>query len=598
LGLLHGKHLKKPKGETQFLEENMKPRSIRATLLVLILMVVVACGTAEAPEPTASPPADPTATSAEGGTSQPTATPQVAAPPADVEGNPGNLTVMVGDLATERFDPVFTSGPGTPNYVSILHGTLLATNEKTEMLPGIAEEWSLSADGLVWSFTIREGVKFHDGSEVTPEDVRWTLEHSFGPQAVEYAASGTGQRISRAMDKIEASGTNEVSVITKEPVTDFLLNIRSDAGSNWYGILPKRDTVGDTAEAVAYDNNPVGAGFMELQKHVPASVMTFERFEDFYYQPDNGFPEDKRVSFQSLDMFLVTEESTRVAALRSGEADLVPVSVASKQQVETGGGRVVFGQEGLFVEAHLIGCYKPEYPCHDKRVRHALDYAINKNLIRDQLYGGPEIFQVKGWWVVTPSTMGYTPEIDPWPFDPDKARQLMAEAGYPEGQGFGKLIVNTAPSTSMPFQVEAAQIVADMWRRELGLDVEVRVNDSTGLRELERSGQLHGQVLWQESSARPDATGKVSNAYADPESTIRIHEDPEIFTLVNETFGILEVEEKAEASTNLFLRLREESYQLGIGYANIPWGVGPRVETWDPYPLSSHPTALHTITLK
>jgi hypothetical protein len=99
--------------------------------------------------------------------------------------------------------------------------------------------------------------------------------------------------------------------------------------------------------------------------------------------------------------------------LRSGEADLVPVRVASKRQVETGGGRVVFGQAGLFCGGHLIGCYKSQYPCHDKRDGYALDYAINKELIRNRLYGRPEVFQVKGWWAVTPSTMGYTTELDP-----------------------------------------------------------------------------------------------------------------------------------------------------------------------------------------
>jgi hypothetical protein len=145
----------------------------------------------------------------------------------------------------------------------------------------------------------------------------------------------------------------------------------------------------------------------------------------------------------------------------------------------------------------------------------------------------------------------------------------------------------------MPFQMEAAQIVANFWRRELGLDVEVRVNDSTGLRDMEWSGQLHGQVLWQESSARTNTTGKVSNAYADPESTIRIHEDPQIFRLANETFGILDVEKRPDASTKVYPRRREESYQLGIRYANIPWGVGPRrnmgaLSFIFPFPCSSH----------
>jgi ABC-type transport system substrate-binding protein len=77
-----------------------------------------------------------------------------------------------------------------------------------------------------------------------------------------------------------------------------------------------------------------------------------------------------------------------------------------------------------------------------------------------------------------------------------------------------------------------------------------------------------------------------------------VHEDPEIFRLVQETFGILDPDKRAEASKKLFVRLREEAYDIPLGYTNIPWGVGPRVQTWEPYPLAPYPSALHTITLK
>jgi peptide/nickel transport system substrate-binding protein len=570
---------------------------ILTMLLGLTLVLAVACGAAEQPsEPTAAPAAEPTA-AAKSKPTQPTATPQMAALPAQVEVNPGKLTIMVGDLASEQFDGTFLGGkPGGHNYGRIMHAHLISTNERMEMVPGIAEDWSFSADGLIWTFTIREGVKFHDGSEVTPEDVLWSLQHTFGPQAVEYASS-TAARLARALDKIESSGPNEVSLTTPEPFTELAFFV-AESGPYWYTVMPKRDEVHNEQAELAYESNPIGAGFMRLVEHVPASVMKLERFEDYYYQPANGFPEDKRVKFQLLDMFLAPEEATRVAALRAGEADMVPASLATKEQVEAGGGRLMMGQEGVIMNVKLEGCYEPQYPCHDKRVRQALDYAIDKELIRDRLYGGPEAFQVKGWNVVTPSTIGYTPDVDPRPFDPDKARQLLADAGYPNGKGFGKLIVNTWPSTSMPLQVEAAQVGADMWRRELGLDVEVRVGDSTGMQEMERTGQLNGQIYWRDNDTRKDPTSIIGGSYGDPEYPTRAHEDPELFRVVQETIQILDPDERAEAYKKLVLRLRDESYYLSIGYANLPWGVGPRVEAWNPYPLTQYPSALHTLTLK
>ena len=107
-----------------------------------------------------------------------------------------------------------------------------------ELVPGIASEWGLSTDGLTWTFTIREGVKFHDGSEVTPEDVLWSLQHTFGPQAIEYASS-TAARLSRALDKIEPSGPDEVSLTTKEPLNELAFFV-AEAGPYWYTIMPKR----------------------------------------------------------------------------------------------------------------------------------------------------------------------------------------------------------------------------------------------------------------------------------------------------------------------------------------------------------------------
>src|ERR671918_1737749 len=158
------------------------------TLLGIIMVLAVAFGGAPAaPEPTTAPAAEPTAALGVGETSQPTATPQAAAPPTEVEVNPGELMVMVGDFASERFDVAFSLGlAGDLNYGRILHGFLISDNEQREMVPGIANDWNLSDDGLTWTFTIREGVKWHDGTELVPEDVLWTFQHLFGPEAGEH----------------------------------------------------------------------------------------------------------------------------------------------------------------------------------------------------------------------------------------------------------------------------------------------------------------------------------------------------------------------------------------------------------------------------
>jgi peptide/nickel transport system substrate-binding protein len=586
---------------------------ILTMLLGLTLVLVLACGSAAEPtavsDPTATtaadaaPAAEPTAVPATGETSQPTATPQMAAPPAEVEVNPGTVIWMIGSFGNERFD--YTFNTAGHDYARQIHGFLISSDVeegRRVLAPGIAKDWEFSADGLTWTLTIREGVKFHDGSDLTAEDVSWSLAHCMGPQAMEYAMGGDCVAVSQIMNRVEQSGPDQVNVTTQIPVAEFPQMI-SEATGSWAGVVyPGRETLHNETEETAYDNNPIGVGLLKLVDHVPAQVMKFEQFDDYYYQPANGFPTDKRVKFQFLDLFLVPEEATRVAAIRAGDADIAPVGVALRDQVEAGGGRLVFAPEGSYFRVRLYGCWNlPEMPrpCDDKRVRQALGYALDKELMRDTLYGGPDVFQVKGWTVVTPSTIGYTPELDPFPFDPDKARQLLADAGYPNGEGFGKLIVNTWVSTTTPLMVESAQLAAEMWRRELGIDTEVRVGDEAALKEASSlTKELHGQVLWRDNETRIDAADTIRSGYGSTESVSRVHNSAELFDFIKESTAVFDPAEREVALNEAFLRLRDEGYDINVGYLNIPFAVGPRIQTWEPYPLAFYPSALHTITLK
>jgi peptide/nickel transport system substrate-binding protein len=522
------------------------------------------------------------------------------------EVHPGKLTWMIASFGNERFEYLVSRGTGH-DMARILHGFMISSDiveGKREFAPGILTDWAVSEDGLNWMLTVREGVKFHDGTDLTAEDVTWSLQHNIGPQAVEH---GGTQTLAFNMDRIEQTGPNNVSVTTKAVHLDLAERI-SDASGVWFGaVFPKRTALHDDELEKAYDRNPIGAGAMKFVKHVPVELMSFERFDDYYHQPENGFSSDKRVNFTELDLRLVPEEATRVAALRAGEVDIAPVTLGAREQVKAGGGRLVFGPEGVVFQPRISGCWNRPgrlLPCDDKGVRQALQYALDKELIRDRLFG-EEVLEVKGWTVVTPSTIGYSPGLDPFPFDPDKARQLMTEAGYktptnPEGKDFGKLIINTWVSTSSPLMVESAQLASEMWRKELGIDAEVRVGEEAALKKASSlTEDLHGEVLWRDNEARIDASGTVANNFGNPERISRMSDDPEVIALTQEVSRILDLVEREKAlRERLYPRLRDEAYWISIGYINIAWGVGSQVATWDPYPLAFYPSALHTITLK
>ena len=396
----------------QSIAKSLQPWRILGPAVVLLLVLAVACGgaaqstSAPPPEAKVTPAPEAKATLAPEAIAQPTAVPAPTSPPvvAEPEVHPGKVTWMIGDLGTERFDYAHGTPGGSNNYLRLMQGLLLETNEKSELIPGIATDWGVSSDGLTWTVTIRDGVKYHDGTVVTAEDVRWTWWHSWSPESGEFTTSSSAQTMSDTTARVEPVELDKVRITTKSPDAGIPFQQFSAAGPSTWGILPKRDSIADEAEEQAYDKNPIGTGFLRLVKHVPAAKMEMERFDDDYFQPDNGFYEDRRVKFTSLDLLLVPEEDTRVAAMRAGEADIVPVSLQSKKQVEAGDGRLVFGPEGVYFRVLLAGCWKvPDrlLPCDDQRVRLALAYAMDKETLRDALYG-PEVMQVKGWGAVTP----------------------------------------------------------------------------------------------------------------------------------------------------------------------------------------------------
>ena len=590
--------------------------------LALVLLLTVACGSAAPAEQTAPAPAEPAAAPAEPAAAMkeqpaPTAVPKMAMEPepAMSKVHPGKVTWMVGSFANERMTYCLAGGGGH-DYGRQIHAFLLESDVQDGarvIVPGIATDWAVSPDGTEWTVNIRDGVKFHDGSELTAEDVLWTWQWGMGPQAQDYATGGACLSNSQLTETMEQTGPNQVKVTFNTVFLDFEDDFGS-AGGNWIGtIYPAGlgegpDILHDEEVELAFDRNPIGAGQFRLVEHVASDKMVFERFEEHYYHPDNGFPENRRPKFTILELRLVPEQATRVAALRGGEADIAPISLGARDQVEAGGGRLLFGQEGAFFFARLLGCWETHLPCHDIRVRQALNYAVDRKSMQEKLFQGPDVFQPKGFPNVTPSTVGYTAELDPWPYEPEKARQLMIDAGYKVpgndsgkefGKEFGKFIINTWKSAAVPNLPEAAQFVAEVWQEELGVDAEVRISEESAVKKLTRlTEDAYGQVLFRDNETRLDGSGMLNGGYGrNPDRPDRSSRDPEVVALAKEIRGIVDPAVHIPRLTEFYQRARDESNELMMGYVNIPWGVGPRVLTWEPYPLAFYVNSVHTITL-
>ena len=572
-------------------------------LLGVFALIISACGggaTPEAPAATTAPAAAASDTSsapaATTAPAAPVATQAPAVPPAAPEVS-GKVTIMQTVFGTEAFEPRYTLGLGETTYQRALHALLVEGNHDTQMVAGIASAWEVSEDGFTWIMTIPADhpATFHNGDQLTINDVEFSFQRYFGPEAEDEATSTGAINWSRLTDRIEITGPETIEVTHNKlsssfPFTYSALQSSSDGGS----ILPQayHEEVGEDT----YSNAPIGAGPFRLLEFKRSEQLLFERFPDYYYNPDNGYPEDRRMNFQTLDMRLVPEESTRVSALLAGEADIVEVTLQSRERVEAAGGRYVWIEEASYTQVRPIGCWIPDLPCNDKRVRYALDYAIDKELIRDNLYGGTEGAGLAGFEAVTPSTLGYSPELDATPYDPERARELLAEAGYPGGEGYPPFTLYTWQASDTPFMVEHAELIAQMWQDNLGLDVTVEAGQNVSIRGRVRNRELDGHVYFRSNEGRWDGGSLVrSMHYLD--SSLRQSEDPELVKIADEGLSVMDPALRQDAYNKMYRASWEEHYSFSTIYTNLPFGLSSRIDAYQPWPLGPYPTALWTVTL-
>jgi len=567
-----------------------KPRAWWLVPLISILAVMIACGGA------ATPPPEPAGTAiVPGAMSVPQAPATEVPPPASTEVT-GKVTIMQTVFGTEAFEPRYALGLGETTYMRALHAMLVEGNHDTELIPGIASKWQISPDGLTWTLTVPKGkASFQNGDPVTIDDVYFSFDRYFSKEAATGATSTGAIRWSGLTDKFEITGPETIEVTHNKIASNFPFDFSALQSSSAGGsIIPQKywEQVGEKD----YADQPLGAGPFKLIDFKRSEQLLFERYPDYYFNPENGYPEDRRMKFQTLDFRLVPEEATRVAAIEAGEADIVELTLQSRNRVENAGGRLVWIPEASYTQVRPIGCWNPDLPCHDQRVRYALDYAINKELIRDQLFGGTEAAGLAGMEAVTPSALGYSPELGAWPYDPEQARQLLAEAGYPDGQGYPPFTLYTWQASDTPFMVEQAELIADMWQENLGLQVTVEVGQNVSIRERVQNRELDGQVYFRSNEGRWDG-GNLMQSMHYLDSSLRQSEDPELVKVVDEGLSEIDPAQRDAAYNKMYRASQEAHYSFSTLYTNLPLGVGKRIKDYQPWPLGPYPTALWTITL-
>jgi len=288
-------------------------------------------------------------------------------------------------------------------------------DESTQVVPGLAESWTISKDGLQYTFKLRSGIKFHDGTPLTAEAVKFSIERQINP---EHPAHKLGKYPFAGfffgnVKAVETLSDERVAFLLKEPRASFLSILTAGAAS----------IVSPTAVMKSgpdYPLQPVGTGPFKFVSWDRGQRVVLEKNPAYWKFP---------VKLDRVIYRPIVEDQARLTELLTGSLDLiVGVPPDFVGQLESGGKAAVLKQVGAHV--WYLGINNQKKPFDDKRVRQALNYAVNKDaIVRDVLKGtgtpsrGP----------VLPNTWAADATLKAYPYDPERAKKLLAEAGYPNG---------------------------------------------------------------------------------------------------------------------------------------------------------------------
>ena len=397
--------------------------------------------------------------------------PAPAAPP------DGTLAIGVHVTLVSRWlDPGETEALITPFMVLYaLHDALVKPMPGGIMTPSLAESWSLARDGVTYEFVIRKNAKFHNGDPVTAEDVKFTFERYKG------ASAGL---LKEKVKEIQTPAPNRVRFVLKEPWPDFMAFYGTSAtGAAW--IVPKKhiEKVGEAE----YKKAPVGAGPFKLVSFQPGIELTMEAFADYWRKA----PTVKRLVMRSIP-----DETTRAAAVKTGEVDVAFLfggPVAGDLQRSPGVKVVAPLLYGVYW-LDFIDQWDPKSPWHDRRVRLAASLAIDRKAINQAEMLG--LGKPAGAFV--PPEFDFALRLEAPAFDPRRAKQLLAEAGHPNGFDAGDI-------TPLPPYTTLGETVSGMLQ-SVGIRSRVRTMERATFMSTWREKKLHGLVI--------GATGAAGNAAA------------------------------------------------------------------------------------
>ena len=448
-------------------------------------------------------------------------------------------------LAPTLFEPAETPGLITPFMILYaLHDALVKPMPGKSMTPSLAESWSASPDGLVHEFVLRKGARFHNGDPVTAEDVKFSFERYRGISA---------KLLKDKVAAIETPDPGRVRFRLKQPWPDFMTFYGTPAtGAGW--VVPRKhvEKVGEES----FKKQPVGAGPYRFVSFTPGVELVLEAFEGYWRKT----PSVKQVVFKAIP-----DASTRLAMLKRGDADIA-YGLAGQLGEEVRRTPGLTLRPTPFVSTHWLvfaDQWDASSPWHDRRVRLAATHAVDRQTINQAESLG--FSKITGSIIPTSFDFYWQPPV--YPYDPNRAKQLLTEAGYPKGFDAGDLWCDAATSGSS----------------EAALNYLHAAGIRTRLRPLERAGFLKAyqekklkNIIYGLSGVFGNAATRIE-AFTASSGIYAYGGYPDIDGLFREQASELDAKKREAILHRIQQLMHEKVMHLPIWQLAVLQGYGPRV---------------------
>jgi peptide/nickel transport system substrate-binding protein len=463
-----------------------------------------------------------------------------------------------------------------------VHDYVIEQDADGILVPALATEWEPSEDGLTWTFTIREGVTFHNGDTLTAEDVAWSWDRViFDPES-------THTIIGRApvVESISAEG-NQVIVVTTSPQATLPMWFSEIDGGSAGAVYSKAyyEEVGDDMWSA-----PIGTGpyqFVSMEGEESATLTAFLDEERSDWQ------KERTPGFKDVTMRAAPDPSTRTALLRTGDADIVPLSISAIDELE--------GSEIELIEVpsatqSVMWCLgfslNPDSPCNDIGVREALSIAIDRQGIADSVYRG--YAAPSAAFMAGEGSHGNPEGLEPPPHDPDRARELLAEAGFDESNPLQVEIVVADVPGDAPLMPTLGEAIAGNYA-DIGVEATVRVGEEEANKEALFGFEFNGQEAGDPPTPITLYMRGMDNRYyfVDEQATLFTDDsengssvwDDEVFPEMSERLRAIQAEfdfdTQGEMMTEYHQWMADNWLQMPLLTASAVFGVSDKVGDWD-----------------